>query len=218
MEKGKMTIPVEMPALIHGAGVTPDQGACIMQAVAWLDSGGKEWNDAPDCVHPVLRKVAIWVNDTIGDVPRRQLWPLVPRLMGTAAGDRETDIRTGVQLAAWAAERVLPLITDENRHKIAAERIARARKWLEDGQVTAAAAAAAAADDEQAGGVHPAAVAPPRVPARRHARSPCRSDTGKRFSVVSPENLALEWQASRYPTRGTLLKRRCSSVGRAAHS
>jgi hypothetical protein len=158
MEKGKMTIPVEMPALIHGAGVTPDQGACIMQAVAWLDSGGKEWNDAPDCVHPVLRKVAIWVNDTIGDVPRRQLWPLVPRLMGTAAGDRETDIRTGVQLAAWAAERVLPLITDENRHKIAAERIARARKWLEDGQVTDAAAAAAAADAAAAAAAADAAI------------------------------------------------------------
>jgi hypothetical protein len=145
-----MTIPVEMPALIHGAGATPDQGACIMQAVAWLASDGKQWNDAPDCVHPVLRKVAIWVNDSVGTVPRRRLWPLVPRLMGTATGDRKTDVRTGVQLAVWAASRVLPLIKDAERNKTAAARIARARKWLDEPETAdadaAAAAAAAAAD------------------------------------------------------------------------
>ena len=89
-----------MPGLIHGAGVTPDRGACVMQAVAWLASDGKQWTDAPDCTHPVLRRVAVWVNDSIGDVPRRQLWPLVPRLMGTATGDRKADIRIGTSARA----------------------------------------------------------------------------------------------------------------------
>lgn len=155
-----MTTPIDMPGLIHGAGATPAQGACVMQAVAWLASDGKQWTDAPDCTHPVLRRVAVWVNDSIGDVPRRQLWPLVPRLMGTATGDRKTDIRTGVQLAAWAAERVLPLIKDAERNKIAAERIARARKWIEDGgQVTADADAAADADADAAAAYAAAAAA-----------------------------------------------------------
>src|SRR5713101_7314938 len=101
-----ITMPARMPRLISGAGVTPDQGLCMMQAVAWLDSGGKSWNDAPDCTHYVLRKVAIWVNDSVGDIPRRRLWPLVPRLLGTATGDRKEDNRIGVGMAAWSAERV----------------------------------------------------------------------------------------------------------------
>jgi hypothetical protein len=124
-----------MPNLIHGAGDTPAEGGCIMQAIAWLDSHGEKWSDAPDCVHPVLRKVAIWVNDSVDTLHRRQLWPLVPRLMGTVSGDRRTDVRTGVALAVWSAERMLPLITDPAKGELAAERVGRARAWLNSQQV-----------------------------------------------------------------------------------
>ena len=71
-----------------------------------LASNGREWRDAPGCAHPVIRKVAIWVNDSVDSARRRELWPLVPRIMGTASGDRKTDVRTGVALAVWAAEQV----------------------------------------------------------------------------------------------------------------
>jgi hypothetical protein len=146
-----MTIPIEMPNLISGAGDTPGQGACVMQAVAWLASNGDEWTDAPACTHRVLRRVAIRVNDNITDTARRQLWPLVPRLLGTATGDRAADNRISVALAAWAAERVLPLIKDEKRHATAAERIGKARAWLTRNEPPAAAAADAYAADAYGG-------------------------------------------------------------------
>ena len=139
-----------MPDMIGGAGETPAQGACVMQAVAWLASDGAWWTDMPECTHPVFRRVAIWINDSISRQTRQQLWSLVPRLIGTASGDRGTDARIGVQLAVWSAERVLPLIKDRQRHEIAAGRIKRARAWLNKpaaaADAYAAAAAAAAAD------------------------------------------------------------------------
>jgi len=63
---GTAPAPDDMPALIAGAGGNPHDGGCIMQAVSWLASGGEEWTDAPACAHPVVRKVAIWVNDSVG--------------------------------------------------------------------------------------------------------------------------------------------------------
>jgi hypothetical protein len=140
-----MTVPIEMPKLRTGAGETPAQGGCIMQAVNWLATDGEQWSDAPECVHPVLRKVSIWVNDNVTDAGRRQLWPLVPRLLGTATSDRKADVRTSVALAVWAAERVLPLIKDPVQGELAAERVGRARAWLDKGEKPAAAAAAYAA-------------------------------------------------------------------------
>jgi hypothetical protein len=139
-----MTVPIEMPDLIAGAGETPDQGGCVMQAAAWLASAGQNWNDSPDCVHGTLRRVAIMVNDNVGTGARRQLWPLVPRMLGTAV-DPKTDARTAVQLAVWAAEKVLPLIRDPEMGEKAAERLGAARAWLDTGQRPAADAAADAA-------------------------------------------------------------------------
>jgi hypothetical protein len=139
-----MTVPIEMPDLIAGAGETPDQGGCVMQAAAWLASAGQNWNDSPDCVHGTLRRVAIMVNDNVGTDARRQLWPLVPRMLGTAV-DPKTDARTAVQLAVWAAEKVLPLIRDPEMGEKAAERLGAARAWLDTGQRPYADAAAYAA-------------------------------------------------------------------------
>src|SRR5215472_14084609 len=125
-----ITVPADMPGLIGGAGQYPAAGACVMQAVAWLATSGQKWTDEPDCAHPVIRRVAIWVNDSVSDKHRRGLWPLVPRIMGTATGDHKADIRTGVALAVWAAERVLPLITDPAAGKRAAEKLGNARAWV----------------------------------------------------------------------------------------
>jgi len=139
-------IPEGMPDLISGAGELPENGACVMQAVAWLSSDGKQWNDAPDCAHHVIRKVAIWINDTVDTKHRQELWPLVPRIIGTATGDRKTDVRIGIALAVWAAERVLPLIKDPVKGEKAAEYLGHARRWL-DGQPMPAAAADVAGVD-----------------------------------------------------------------------
>ena len=143
-------LPAGLPDLISGAGDSPEEGGCVMQAAAWLASNGEQWTDAPACVHRVLRRVAINVNDSVSTATRRQLWPLIPRLLGTASGDRKADIRTGIALAVWAAERVLPLIRDTQRHETAAGRIAKARGWLASEREPAAADAAAAAADAAA--------------------------------------------------------------------
>jgi hypothetical protein len=142
--------PVPMPDLIRGTGEEPRGGGCIMQAAAWLGSDGA-WCDMPPCVNRVLRQVAIRVNDTLGDRDRQELWGLLPWLVGTGpTGDRAADNRVNVALAAWAAERVLPLIKDPARNKTAAEHVGRARAWLDNGQraqrPSAAAYAAAYAD------------------------------------------------------------------------
>jgi hypothetical protein len=131
-----------MPDLINGAGMDPSHGACIMQAVAWLSSNGEQWTDAPACTHPVIRRIAIWVNDSVSTQARQELWPLVPRIMGTATGDRQADIRTGVALAVWAAEQALSLITDPVQGELAAEKLGKARAWVDGNQPAAADAAA----------------------------------------------------------------------------
>ena len=166
-----ITVPADMPGLIGGAGQYPAAGACVMQAVAWLATSGQKWTDEPDCAHPVIRRVAIWVNDSVSDKHRRGLWPLVPRIMGTATGDHKADIRTGVALAVWAAERVLPLITDPAAGKRAAEKLGNARAWVtgqgislppepdSDAAATAAAATAAAPAAAYAAAAYAAAAA-----------------------------------------------------------
>jgi hypothetical protein len=141
------SIPDNLPRLIHGASETPEDGACAMQAVAWLWSAGQEWTDAPACTHPVFRRLAIRINDNADDTTRQQLWPLLPRLIGTRDPDPAARNRISVTLAAWSAEQALPLITNPEQHKTAASRIARARAWLSN---DAAAAAAAAAGDAAA--------------------------------------------------------------------
>ena len=139
----EIATPIPMPDLISGAGEDPSRGACIMQAAAWLGSDGA-WCDMPPCVSPVLRRVAINVNDYVGHAERQELWGLLPWLVGTGpTGDRAADNRVNVALAVWSAERVIPLIRDNARNKLARERVAHARTWLDDGQRPAADAYAA---------------------------------------------------------------------------
>jgi hypothetical protein len=104
----------------------------------------------------VFRCMVVRINDAADDdETRQQLWPLLPRLIGTRDPDPAARNRVSVALAAWSAEQALPLITDPGRRETAASRIARARGWLSgladadaayDAYADAAAAAAADAD------------------------------------------------------------------------
>ncbi len=72
--------------LVSGLTNGPENGGCIMAVISWY--AGEEWTDAPSCVCPVLRHLAIAINDhwTLAHVdPRRDrlLGPLLFRLMGT---------------------------------------------------------------------------------------------------------------------------------------
>jgi hypothetical protein len=113
-----------------------------MQVIDWIDNGG--WTDHPECVHPVLRRLAISVNDTLDDRGRQRLLDLTPRLIGTASGDKTLAVR----LAVFCARRVLHIFEKANPNDDRARRaIESAERWLSGETAVAAAAARAASWD-----------------------------------------------------------------------
>lgn len=130
-----------VPWLRSGKGKTPADGGCILQVIDFVDRGG--WTDAPECVHPVLRAVAIQVNDSLDDADRQRLLDLVPRLMGTASDDRVLTVR----LAVFCARQVLPVFEadrpGDDRPRRALEV---AEAWCDNPTAANAASAYAAAE------------------------------------------------------------------------
>ena len=69
--------------LENGSHRGPDEGVCLMEAVAWL--AREPHSDEPKCVCPVLGAFGRGLNDRL-DVERRgRLKPLIPALVGTAS-------------------------------------------------------------------------------------------------------------------------------------
>jgi len=71
----------DVPYLRSGIGDSPRNGGCILQVIDWIHR--HEWTDDPDCVHPLLRGIAIGVNDLSADSDRQRLLGFTNRLMGT---------------------------------------------------------------------------------------------------------------------------------------
>jgi hypothetical protein len=72
---------------------------------------GEQWTDAPQCVHPVLRDLAIFVNDSLSDADRHLLMPLVGRFFGTnlrGADSPLAEYRDGQQLTIRASASSVP--------------------------------------------------------------------------------------------------------------
>ncbi len=84
-----MTTPRErlaaLPPLSKGAHKHEDEGACVMEAVAYV--AGEPWTDRPACACPVLGTFCRSWNDALPtDADRdRLLRPLIPRLAGSRA-------------------------------------------------------------------------------------------------------------------------------------
>jgi hypothetical protein len=118
-----------------------------MQVIDWISSNN--WTDKPECVHPVLRSLAIRVNDSLGNNERQKLLDLAPRLMNTNA----TDNQLSVDLAIFCAEQVLHIFEDkypnDDRPRKAIEAAksgdSNAANAANDAKATAKAAAKAAA-------------------------------------------------------------------------
>ena len=108
-----------VPWLRKGTGDTPKDGGCIMQVVDWINRG--KWTDHPPCVHPVIRILAIQVNDSLDDVGRQKLLDLAPRMMNTASDDGDLARK----LSIFCAEHVLPIFEakypDDDRPRKAIE-------------------------------------------------------------------------------------------------
>jgi hypothetical protein len=77
-------------ALTVGAHDNPDDGLCLMEAVAFMR--GLEHTDSPACVSPVLAQLGRNLNDALPDALRQDLKPLIPLLPGTA-GDGHDEAR-----------------------------------------------------------------------------------------------------------------------------
>ncbi len=90
--------------LENGSHQSPDEGVCLMEAVAWL--AREPHSDGPNCVCPVLGAFGRGLNDRL-DVERRQrLKPLIPALVGTAS-DGHAEAR-GFMAMDWIVRTYTP--------------------------------------------------------------------------------------------------------------
>ena len=90
--------------LENGSHHSPDEGVCLMEAVAWL--AREPHSDEPKCVCPVLGVFGRGLNDCL-DVERRQrLKPLIPALVGTA-NDGHAEAR-GFMAMDWIVRTYTP--------------------------------------------------------------------------------------------------------------
>lgn len=104
-----------LPATImlkHGTHLKPEQGMCLMEAVAYVSN--EPHSDAPGCACPVLSEYARTVNDSVhwkNDAARTSLLlPLVPKLVGSRGG-LEEQIERACYLCD-AAEQSVSAFTD----------------------------------------------------------------------------------------------------------
>jgi hypothetical protein len=156
-----------MPGLRSGTGSTPADGGCVIQVASYL--WNKEWRDDTPCVHDVLRSVAIWVNDEVDDETRQKLYPLIPRLMGTAIADPVEDERVRLGILNWAAKDALLGLADALRAVDATTYAEPIEKAVAEGDWAEAARAARAAEAAEAARAAEAAWAAEAAEAARAA-------------------------------------------------
>jgi hypothetical protein len=70
-----------------GSHASWDDGACAMEVVAWL--AGEGMTDAPACASPILGAFVRSLNDKWDDATRQRLVPFLPRMVGTAADEKD---------------------------------------------------------------------------------------------------------------------------------
>lgn len=75
-------VPDFIPVLSHGGHAYPEQGACLMEMVSFIE--GEEWGDSPECVERALANLARNVNDFVSDDNRSKLVDSLHRFSGTA--------------------------------------------------------------------------------------------------------------------------------------
>jgi hypothetical protein len=74
-------INIEEIELKKGAHDSPEQGMCIMEAVAYI--AGEPFSDHPKCVCPVIAAFLRSYNDLVSPDVRQTLKPFIPRLIST---------------------------------------------------------------------------------------------------------------------------------------
>lgn len=102
-------------SLTKGRHSSPDDGLCLMEAVAFLT--GDPHSDVPQCACPVLANFARVINDALDDPTRDEfLIPLIPMLVGTSNAQRTRQSGTveeqlrGEAFARWAINEIAPAV------------------------------------------------------------------------------------------------------------
>ncbi len=97
-----IAVPDHLPILSRGRQPPGSGAVCSEQAITWLMSGridlGDE-TDHPSCVQPTLNILSIFVNDSLTNARRPEMWPLLLRQPGTARTEMEPLL--SIQMAEW---------------------------------------------------------------------------------------------------------------------
>jgi hypothetical protein len=91
-------LDIESLQLGKGSHEGPDDGYCVMEAVAFI--AGEPWSDSPQCASPVIAAFLRSYNDSVGDDVRQTLKQYIPRLVGTR-GSKELEERRALVATDW---------------------------------------------------------------------------------------------------------------------
>lgn len=92
-----MTRTLELDTLVldEGSHSSPDEGMCVMEAVAFV--AGEPFSDHPACASPTIGAFLRSWNDALDDDARQELKSYIPRLVGSASTKKVEQRR------AWLA-------------------------------------------------------------------------------------------------------------------
>ena len=103
--------------LAKGSHARPDQGLCVLEAVAWFE--GELHGDHPVCVCPVVAHYCRALNDRLG-ARRQDLVPFIPRLVNTREGagvvEARLELLLGRYLAIGGSQRIARSLRDRLAH------------------------------------------------------------------------------------------------------
>src|ERR1700737_2086942 len=106
--------------LEHGSHKSPDDGMCVMEAVAYV--AGEKHSDHPQCACPTISAFLRQWNDDLDDAGRQKLKPYIPKLVGTKA-TKAIEQRRGLLLADWMLRVHTPAWLDLGGMKEQADKI-----------------------------------------------------------------------------------------------
>lgn len=92
------TLDIESLTLTKGSHEGPDEGYCLMEAVAFI--AGEPWSGSPKCASPVISFFLRSYNDSVNDEARQSLKQYIPRLIGTS-GSYVLEQRRSLIAADW---------------------------------------------------------------------------------------------------------------------
>jgi len=107
-KEGTMTTTFDLDALVlaEGAHDNPDDGMCVMEAVAYI--AGEPFSDHPACASTVVGAFLRAWNDALPDSDRQQLKRYISRLVGSKGTADQEDERAWMALD-WLVRSYTPV-------------------------------------------------------------------------------------------------------------